>query len=629
MDAQGEAPAAGEGRREAATAGSRRAPAERELVGSLAWLIRLRWIAGVAVLGATALARNALGVDLPPAVYLVGVAILVYNAGLAGLCRWYTTRRACPLSSYEWFARAQIGLDWLAMAALIHLSGGVESPALTFFLFHITIASLLLPHAHGFLYVSLAPALVGGVALLEFAEALPHVTLVAPPRYRDPIYVASVIVFFAVACYVLAYFSMSIARRLRRRETEINGLYESIRDTTSTLDLQDVLNRFVESAARVLGCKAAALRLIGAARGQVAFAASWGLSDAYLAGVPKEFHRSRLDQETLEGRPVFVADVGTDPRVSELPGLREEGIGSMLSVPLLSSSGPIGILRAYGAEGHRFTGEDAAYLSAIAAHGVVAIENAQAYQVLTDLDRRKSRFVRMATHELRAPVVVAESLLTALEKQYAGTLNADQTDMVQRAVRRLESLKALIDDLLDLAAGKAEMRPGRARAVNLAAVAGEVCDRLGVMAREKGLALDIDGESSGLDVLIEPTDLERILTNLVSNAVKYTQKGSVRISVSRAEDEARLVVADTGIGIPESAMPYLFQEFYRAANAKQVEDTGTGLGLAIVKDLVERHGGGVTADSREGIGTTFTITLPLAPVGTPSAPMRGSVAGIR
>jgi signal transduction histidine kinase len=111
-------------------------------------------------------------------------------------------------------------------------------------------------------------------------------------------------------------------------------------------------------------------------------------------------------------------------------------------------------------------------------------------------------------------------------------------------------------------------------------------------------------------VSCDPADAERLVVNLLSNAVKYTKQGGVTVSLGRDGDRVRLDVADTGIGIPQDALPHLFQEFYRASNAKAVEESGTGLGLSIVKLLVERYGGQIAVASQEGKGTTFTVSLP-------------------
>ncbi|HSP89548.1 MAG TPA: GAF domain-containing sensor histidine kinase [Vicinamibacterales bacterium] len=599
----------------------RRSLVEQELINSLGWLISLRWLAGAGVLVATAVATLALRVPLPPArLYLVGGGILLYNAGFWLVLRWLLRVRPEAMREFETLARAQIVLDWLAMTVLIASSGGAESPAIIFFLIHITIASLLLPHRRGFLYVTLAPALVGLVALLEYAGALEHVAIVQPARYREPLYVSSVLLFFAAACYVMAYSCMTIARRLRRREHELGGLYDGVRDVTSTLEITTVLDRIVEAAARVLTCKAAAIRLIDQSRSLVEFAASWGLSDTYRDEVPGEYAKSVLDQDTLRDGVVHVTDIENDPRIWHPELVRDERIASMLSVAIKGRTGPMGVLRAYGSPGHEFGAEDIAYLQAVAAHGAVAIENAKAYRLLADLDRDKSRFLRITTHELRSPVRVTESLLMTLGDGFVGTLAPEQTEVLQRAQRRLASLHELIDDLLDLAAGKADMAQVQPKTVDLRDVAAEVTERLRTVAEGKGLTLLYDRPGEPIEVFCDPADLDRIVVNLVGNAVKYTASGHVRVSLAMAGGRVRLEVADTGIGIPREALPSLFNEFYRAPNAKAAGESGTGLGLAIVKLLVARYGGEIGVASEEGTGTTMTVTLPPSPA-APGMPL--------
>ncbi|MBP1634723.1 MAG: two-component sensor histidine kinase [Acidobacteria bacterium] len=572
----------------------------------------MRWLAGSGVLVGTFVASVLLRLSVPAlALYAIGLAILAYNWALFGRLRALRRRPPASVEPYEVFAREQIGLDWLAMTALVALTGGIESPAIVFFMFHIAIAALLLPHAHGFVYIGLAPVLVALVAVLGLFDLVPAVRLFRTSHRTDPLYLASVLFFFTAACYLLAYFCMRIARRLRRREQEINGLYESVRDTTASLDLETVLDRFVESAVRVIECKGAAIRLLDSTRSRVTFAATYGLSREYLETVPVEYDRAHLDQATLRGGALFVNDAVGDPRIWQPERLEKEGIASMLSVPLLGKAGFLGVLRAYGGEGHRFSSEDASFLQLVAAHGAVAIENAQAYAMLSELNQEKSKFVRVTTHELRAPAQGTESLLSALANGYAGALSEPQRELVARARRRLALLQTLVDDLLDLAAGKANLRQGEQRPVPVGALVAEVCARFEAGAREKGLRLSVRVPDEPLHVWSDPADIERIVTNLVSNAVKYTNHGGVTVELSEAGGSARLAVTDTGIGISPEALNHIFEEFYRAVNARAAQEAGTGLGLAIVKDLVNRYSGTISVQSVEGQQTTFVVTLPL------------------
>jgi signal transduction histidine kinase len=591
--------------------------AEQELVSSLSWLVFLRWFAGASVVLGTAFVVNILDVNIQVApLCLLGLGLLVYNALLWWVLKWLNADPSRPNVIYQWFARAQIGVDWISVALLVHLTGGVESPAIFFFLFYITIAALLLPHDRAFLYVTLAPILVGGVAFLEYHGVLTHVQVFEPSRHENTLYIAGILVFFTSSSYVMAYFSMTISRRLRRREDELAGLYHSMQAATSTLDLPQVLDRLAEATTKALRCKGAGIRLLDKTGSHLEVVGSYGLSDEYLDKAPIEVARAPIDQEALSGKTILIPDATTDTRLRYPDKVASEGIRTILSTPLMGKREPIGVLRAYGGTAYRFSEDDAAFLSAIAAEGAVAIENAQAYQLLENLDQEKSQFVRIVTHELRSPVQVTSSLLNVLGRGYVGDLNAKQVDLVDRAHKRIKFLQTLIDDLLDLAAGKADVLATAERGlVPFTDVIQEVYARYESAAQSKGLALHCECPGEGLTVWGDRSELDRILNNLISNAVKYTQEGQVRVQVERTDGFVRVVVADTGIGIPEDALPQLFSEFYRARNAKKLQETGTGLGLSIVKDLVHRYDGTIDVDSVEGQGTTFTLMLPLAKSG--------------
>ena len=586
--------------------------AEEELVNSLSWLIIIRWLAGIGVLLA-GFSVNIIDFGIPTTpLYHLGLVLLVYNALLWwGLRQLDTRATGVTVVHYQWFARLQIGLDWFAMALLIHFSGGIESPAILYFLFHITIASLLLPHDRGFFYVALAPVLVGGVAFLEYRGVWPHIDVFGSTRYANLGYIVGTLFFFSTASYIMAYFSVTISRRLRLREHELTGLYQSVRATTLTLDLPEVMNRLAEATAQALECKGVAVRLLDRTGSHLEVMAAYGLSEAYWDKSPIEIARAHIDQEALSGKTVLVPDATHDPRLRYPDKIAAEGIHAILSTPLTGKRGAIGVLRAYGGTAHRFTKDDANFLSAIAAQGTVAIENALAYQMLEDLDQDKSQFVRMVTHELRSPVQVTSSLLTVLSRGYVGDLNEKQADLVDRARRRIQFLEVLIDDLLDLAAGKTDVLMSAERGiVSLSDVLHNVWSRFESFAEDKGLALELECSDEAVNVWGDESELDRILNNLVSNAIKYTPQGKVCISMEQSHDFACISIADTGIGIPQDVQDQLFQEFFRAPNAKASGETGTGLGLAIAQDLVERYGGRIEVESAEGQGSTFIVTFP-------------------
>jgi signal transduction histidine kinase len=202
-------------------------------------------------------------------------------------------------------------------------------------------------------------------------------------------------------------------------------------------------------------------------------------------------------------------------------------------------------------------------------------------------------------------------MLRILEQGYVGPITAKQQDLIQRSERRISFLLALVKDLLDLAAGKMEQFTGEKREVVLNEIIAKVTELMQISAEEKGLEFKVEVVEEPLVLVGIEDGLERVFMNLVSNAVKYTPVGgSVVVKAWSENDQVNVEVSDTGIGIPEEARPRIFNEFYRAKNAKAMEMEGTGLGLAIAKDVVEQHGGQISVKSAVGVGSTFYVTLP-------------------
>jgi signal transduction histidine kinase len=169
----------------------------------------------------------------------------------------------------------------------------------------------------------------------------------------------------------------------------------------------------------------------------------------------------------------------------------------------------------------------------------------------------------------------------------------------------------MVNDLLDLAAGKMEQLRGEKKEVALNEIITKVTELLRTRADEKGLKFEVDIVEEPLVLVGIEDGLERVFMNLVSNAVKYTPTGgSVTVRAWSEDNQIKVEVSDTGIGIPKEALPRIFDEFYRAKNAKAIEMEGTGLGLSIARDVVEQHGGQISVESVEGEGSTFSVTLP-------------------
>jgi len=380
------------------------------------------------------------------------------------------------------------------------------------------------------------------------------------------------------------------------------------------MGLEQVLARLVEGARQVTQADAVEVRLLDEEGARLKVAAASDPSGARGPREPIEVARSPLDREALSsgealsGQPVIITDTQTDPRAASVPG----DYRSLLCVPLIHEPAPLGTLHVYAAAPHRFGEAEAARLVALADLGAAAIAATRGLAALAALEASKSHFIRITTHELRSPVTIAQSLVRGVLKGYAGEMTDKQVEVFGRISRRLDLLESLVNDLLDLAAGKAPELGEKEVPVLLNASIGRAVLLLQPRAEEKGLEMTLHPCRDQLIVWGTEEGLDRVFVNLVSNAVKYTPSGgTVTITVRRADERAQVEVADTGIGIPEESLPHLFEEFYRAPNAKALNEVGTGLGLAIVKDLVERFGGRIEVESMVGQGATFAVAFPV------------------
>jgi len=615
-----------------------RLPLEEELVARVAWLIRWRWVAAGALIGVAVGARYVLALRIPwLPLCLIGAAILAYN--LLFLQRLRTLRRnhTASVTTFSQFAAVQIALDWLALTLTVHYTGGIESPFLIFFIFNAIVASILLPPRTAYLLAGFGVALVAGLALLEFWGLLVHRAIpeLHDPRLQGPVFLVVALGFFVSAILFSIYLATSIARQLVRRTRELaelkqnleaayqkmRTLYETSRAVSSTLNLPQVLATIVRQAAQVVGVKASSIRLLDEEQRFLEISAAYGLSDAYLTKGKVDPQRGEMDRLALHGKAVALLDATIDPRFQYPDEARKEGIRSVLSVPMMLHDRAIGVLRVYTGEVREFTAEETEFLLALASQGAAAIQNARAYRQLQELEEAKSRFVFAVTHELKAPLAAVQSQFAVLRGGYAGQLTEKQQALIERAAHRMDRLQALLRDLLALGSLKDRLPQRRTTELNLAEWVRRVVEIVQPEAESRGVTLELRLPEAPVPFRTTEEDVHRLVGNLLENAVKYTPSGGqVTVQLRAEPSQVTLTVSDTGVGISPEAMPHIFQEFYRAANVKELGTEGTGLGLSLVKRLVDLYLGEVRVESKLGKGTTFTVTLPREPGPGPEAP---------
>jgi len=241
------------------------------------------------------------------------------------------------------------------------------------------------------------------------------------------------------------------------------------------------------------------------------------------------------------------------------------------------------------------------------------LEVAHANQRLAELDVAKSDFVSVAAHQLRTPLTGIKWSYTALLDSDTGPLNPDQKEIAQKGLASISNTLDLINDLLNVAHVEEGKMKFEIKRQPIFPILKKSVEGFKLIADEKKITLSvkIPNESGFPDMNIDAEKMELALTNLLDNAIKYTPNGGrIDFNVSQEQGLIRIVVQDSGIGIPKDQKNRLFSKFFRADNATAVQTSGTGLGLYMVKKIIDRHGGKIVVDSAEGKGTAFIITIP-------------------
>jgi signal transduction histidine kinase/CHASE3 domain sensor protein len=392
------------------------------------------------------------------------------------------------------------------------------------------------------------------------------------------------------------------------------------------LDVSAVLAETMQGLRENLGCEYADIALVDSAG--YAFPADelgeLGLRSRVLrhlqTGAIAQLERLYRDRKSLA-----VQDLrsGTAP---ELPGaLREvllsSGFTSLLVTPFGIGGEVLGTLVLLRKDPDRpWTQPEVAAVESIASDVARGIANARTYhkeqelvQKLRDVDRAKSDFLAAVTHDLQSPLTSILGYLEVLEDDKEAQLDPAGRRMLGSIEHSATRLQNLVEDLLTMSRIELGTFESKLSTIDLAAVTAEAIEGIQITADQRKLDLRFASPEGGLPVLGDGDQLGRALTNLLTNAVKYTPPGGrVEVSASREDHRAIVAIRDTGIGIPEKDQPMLFTRFFRASNVVNGAAPGTGLGLAIVASIVHNHHGQVALHSRERAGTTVTITLPLA-----------------
>ena len=281
---------------------------------------------------------------------------------------------------------------------------------------------------------------------------------------------------------------------------------------------------------------------------------------------------------------------------------------------------PIGALLV-GVDRYRVSDDSVvSFFAAVAERVSTALTASHAFEMerrrvaaLAEADQAKTRLLENVGHEFRTPLTLLAGPLDSVRGSSASTLSEsdrESLDVVHRASMRL---RRLVDDLLDVVSADAGQLVARPEPTDLAAVTRDCVSMFASVASDQGLELVAD-TAEDVTVLIDCEMWSKVVFNLVANAVKYTPTGRVSVRLRAETDTVRLVIADTGLGIPEDDLSCIFDRFHRVEHAGARSIEGFGIGLALVSDLLTALNGHVDVDSEVGIGSTFTVVVPRVPV---------------
>ena len=402
----------------------------------------------------------------------------------------------------------------------------------------------------------------------------------------------------------------SLRRKVERATHRLSRLYEAGKAMNLSLSLQSTCDVVVAQAARITNARAFLLFLHDQASDDYEVVAAAGLP-------PERYEKLRYSmgigyhgQVVQNAEATIVNDIAGKVGVEEiLSGLRAE---NALIVPLVSNEMVIGTLTAIDHEGgSEFSTEDQEALGMLASQATIAVANAILYERTKELDRLKSEFVAVVSHEVRTPLTSIKGSLELLGDDRFHKLPAPQRELLGICQANTERLISLINDILDFSKLESSRLSLNIEQMDVGRVLIEAVENIRNLAAMKGVTLDVRIDPNTGAVEADSMRVGQVATNLIGNAIKFSpERGRIEVFASGDSGTVTVSVKDYGKGIAPRDISRLFQRFAQLDSSTTRKAGGTGLGLVISKGIVEQHGGKIWVESALGEGSTFVFSLP-------------------
>jgi signal transduction histidine kinase len=410
-------------------------------------------------------------------------------------------------------------------------------------------------------------------------------------------------------------------RQLARSVSELEALGEVSRAISSTLDLRAVLDSILAHACQLADSGGGAIYVYDPVRRQFDLEAGYRMGKDLIAAVrehPIRLGDALIGQCAERREAVQIEDLTKAPPHPLFDLHVQAGVRALLAVPLVHQHELIGALVVRRKRVGAFADHTVTLLQSFAAQSAVAIQNARLFREteqqsreLAAASRHKSEFLANMSHELRTPLNAVLGYAELIQDGIYGDVSAKMQGVLERIQQNGRHLLGLINAVLDLSkieAGQLMLQPAD---YSMRELALGVISATEALAAEKKLALEVDVPADLPPGRGDERRLTQVLMNLVGNAIKFTDAGSVRIRATVEDGSFLVAVTDTGVGIAAEDQKRIFEEFQQVDTSSTRRKGGTGLGLAIARRIVELHGGRIWVESAPGQGTTFHFTLPL------------------
>jgi signal transduction histidine kinase/HAMP domain-containing protein len=409
--------------------------------------------------------------------------------------------------------------------------------------------------------------------------------------------------------------------KVLHQNRQLEALYEIDSAISSTLDRRVLLDVLFEKIEALLPYAALTVRLLNDETLQLEPISARNIDmqewakglESRTAITGQGFSQDVFQKKT----PVIIENVQTDPRCWNQELFRKHGLVSYIGLPLITEGKVLGVLGFYLREQHTFPKEEVEFLSALAGQVAIGINNAQLYEkikkqalALEEANQAKDEFLSVMSHELRTPLNVITGYAEVLSQGVLGEIQREQMHAVKTISFQSRELLRMINEILQVGSIEAGKVKANCQELNMSDFLVELRSGYEILSK-KEISLHWNIPSRLPIVNTDGEKLKHVLQNLINNAIKFTETGSVTIFARCIANSVEFKVKDTGIGMPQDMLPSIFQMFRQLDSSNTRSYGGSGVGLYIVKKFVDLLNGKIEVESILGEGSTFTITLPL------------------